>query len=184
MKVAAVVLCTLLTGSCGARSVPDSSNGPPDVCARPSSVPPAAWVTTTYPHAAVSLRMPPHYQLKHWDVRVGQSRSEMWRADLFRSVRLDVQKGPAELDSTGGARQEWQQNYARCLVEIGGRQALVERWIGGGTVFRKDGTQGPTYQVQVTWPLHNREYLSFTGVSDDERGQAEALAIAHTLAFR
>ena len=183
MRVVAAAALAFLAAGCSSQVDFASSSGPRDICAEPAAPTPTSWVPAAYPHAAVTFRLPPNYQMKQWDVRVGQSRGETWRTGPFRSVHLDIHEGPTKLDSAGTILQDWQKQYVRCVVAVGGRRALVERWVGGGTVFREDGSQEPTYTLQVIWALQGREYLYFTGISEDSQGQAETLAIAHTFDF-
>jgi hypothetical protein len=83
----------------------------------------------------VTLRLPPGYVEKRYDVRVGDPKGQTFRGGDFQSLYVDEQSGPADLDSAGFRLRAGITDYSDCREEVGGRVALVQASRGSGVIF-------------------------------------------------
>jgi hypothetical protein len=140
----------------------------------------ADWREVALERIPVTLRLPPGYVEKRYDVRVGDPKGQTFRGGDFQSLYVDEQSGPADLDSAGFLLRAGITDYSDCREEVGGRVALVQASRGSGVIFYGE-RQWPSYDAQLTWPLGPGLYVTVDGTSATRAGQDTMLAIARTL---
>jgi hypothetical protein len=140
----------------------------------------ADWGEVALERIPVTLRLPPGYVEKRYDVRIGDPKGQTFRGGDFQSVYVEEESGPADLDSAGFQLRSGMTDYSDCREAVGGRMALIQASRGSGTIFHGE-RRWPTFDAALTWPLEPGLYVTVSSSSATRAGQDTMLAIARTL---
>ncbi len=166
-----LLACALLVTSCG------------PLQADSTKVSTSGWHLFTLPECGIRLRLPERYSEKHWAVKVGNPIGRSFRGGAFDRIDIDVRSSPQpRLGDNKIIRQSDYQGYTESTESIGGRQAILQSFRGGGVII-SGGGQSTTYHAGAIWQLRPGQVLSITGDVATRQSQAEVLAVLRTVEF-
>jgi hypothetical protein len=140
------------------------------------------WRTVTIPECGIRLRLPKRYSEIQGEVKVGDYVGRSFIAGMF-TIEIEVRASlQPRLADNKIIRQNDYQDYAESTETIGGRQAIVQSYRGGGVILN-GGEQSVSYYAGAIWQLRPGKILSIGGHVDSRESQSEILAVVHSVEF-
>ena len=153
------------------------------VACPPPQINTSGWRVFTLQDCGIRLKLPKRYSEKNWAVKVGRPVLRSFDGGPFDRISIAVRPSPlSRLAENKIVRQSDYQGYAECTETIGGREAVVQSFRGGGTMFDR-GAQSTTYYAGAVWQLRAGQVLSIGGHVATRKVQEELLAVLRTVEF-
>ena len=141
------------------------------------------WRVLTLPECGIRLKLPRRYLEKHWAVTDGDPIGRSFRGTAFERIDIEVQPSPhGKLADNKTIRQRDYEGYTESTETIGGREAILQSFRGGGVIIGGGG-QSTTYHAGAIWQLRPGQVLSIGGDVATPQAQREVLAALRTVEF-
>ena len=174
VSIVCVLLISAIPRQMAAQSAPDCP---------PPPVEQNDWRAVTIESCGIRLRLPTRYKEKRAEIIVGDHRGASFRAGEVDRVTISVQPtAHARLEDNTIVRQSDYERYSECAETIGGRDAIVQSFRGGGVVLSGSESSAP-FHASAIWEYAPGQILRIDATSATQRSQHELLAIVRTVEF-
>jgi hypothetical protein len=175
-------VCTALF-SAGQPIVPAAITPDPAPACPAPTIAKEAWRTITLRDCGIRLKLPEKYKEEQWDVAVNNPIRRSFRAGPFDQLAVNVRRSPnPSLADNKVKRQSDYQGYSECTEMIGGREAVVQSFRGGGGIIGPTG-KVTTYHAGSISQLRPGQFILISGDLASREAQEEILAALRTVEF-
>jgi hypothetical protein len=130
------------------------------------------------------LKLPQRYREKSWAVTVGPGLVATYQASGFDRVEFQVEVGSHPLsEDLALQRQADYRDYQKWQQLIGGHQAVVQSYQGGGVIFDL-GRQFAPYCIIALCELAPGRRLRIDSMAATAKAQKEMIAMLGTIEFK
>jgi hypothetical protein len=161
---------------------PESTLPPASACPAPN-IDTSFWQIVTLNDCRIRLKLPKKYKEHKWEVIVNNAIGHSYRAGSFDRVDMDIERplnaNPAQNKTV---RQKDYEGFTECNEIIGGREAIIQSFRGGGIII-SGGRHFRTYYAEGLWRLSPGQLIRISGDVASRESQEEVLAVLRTVEF-
>jgi hypothetical protein len=181
-QIGAVISIAATMFSSFAQVPPESTLPPAPACPSPV-IETKSWQIVTLRDCGIHLKLPKKYKEHKWDVEVNNAVGHSYRAGRFDSIDIDVERPPnANPAQNKTIRQKDYEGFTECNEMIGGREAVIQSFRGGGIIISA-GRHFRTYYAEGLWQLRPGQLVRIRGDVASRESQEEVLAVLRTVEF-
>ena len=161
---------------------PESTLPSASACPSPA-IETKAWQIVTLGDCGIRLKLPKKYKEHKWEVIVNNAVGHSYRAGSSDRIDIDVERPPnANPAQNKTIRQKDYEGFTECSEMIGGREAILQSFRGGGIIISAD-RQFRMYHAEGLWQLRSDQLLRISGDVVSRESQEEVLAVLRTVQF-
>ena len=159
---------------------PAESTLPPAAACPAPDIDTRTWQAVILDNVGVRFKLPKKYR----EVIVNNAINHLFETESFDRIAFDVRPAPDNnLDHSKTGRQDYYEGFTECREIIGGREAILQSYRGGGAALSSDGQRFRAYNAYGVWQLKPGQVLHISGNLMSRAAQEELLAIFRTVEF-